>query len=151
MKKKLCTAIAALLVVVLSAVPAMAVTPAFQWDKVDFELVKYSDPDFVDNEPASGNKTRVKGVSASIEMTDWGYIHVKWKGKSMARAYQIEITEDKTFTKVYRGRTPLNSATRKMSFASRPKSGDTYYIRVRAVYKNDKVGPWSKTAKITKK
>lgn len=141
--KKLITVI---LMVAMFAVPAMAITPAFYLDKISFVTVDKTAPEFADNLPAAGNKTKVKGVSRWIENRDWGYLRMSWTAKSKAQGYQIEVCSNKQFDKVERGTTWRNTATKQLGAFDR----GTKYVRVRAVYKGDKVGPWSRTVKVTR-
>lgn len=150
MKKHICTLLLAVVMTVGMAVPAMALTPAYKPDEIKFQRVNYNTADFVDNQLASGNKTSVKGVDWWVESGEWGYLHVSWRVKSKAKAYQVELSSDKTFGVADRGQTWRGNCTKRLGAFELP-SGSKKYMRVRAVYKNDKVGPWSKTVAITKK
>lgn len=123
------------------AIPAAALTPAFYLDKVAFSVVDTTAADYRDNAAASGNKTKVKGVSGWIENRDWGYLRMSWTAKSKAKGYQIEVCNSKQFLRVDRGTTWRNTATKQLGAFEK----GTKYIRVRALYKNDRVGKWSKT------
>lgn len=150
MRKHICTFLLAVVMTVGVAVPAAALTPAYKPDEIKFERVNYNADDFADNAPASGNKTSVKGVSYWIESGEWGYLHVNWRVKSKAKAYQVEISSDKAFGTADRGQTWRGNCTKRLGAFELP-SGSTKYVRVRAVYKHDRVGPWSKTKRIDRK
>lgn len=139
--KKLITVI---LMVAMFAVPAMAITPAFYLDKISFETVDKTAPEFADNFPAAGNKTSIKGLDCWIENRDWGYLRMSWKAKSKAQGYQIEVCGNKDFDHIERGKTWRSTATKKLGAFEKGAK----YIRVRALYKNDRVGKWSKITKI---
>ena len=147
MRRRICTILLTAIVAVSMTVPAAAVTPAFYLDKVSFATVDTTAPNYTDNTPAAGNKTKVKGVSCWIENRDWGYLRLSWTHKSKAKGYQIDVCSNKQFGKVDRGATWRNTATKQLGAF---ESG-TKYVRVRAVYKNDKVGPWSKIKTVTRK
>ena len=146
MRKYICTLLLAVVLTVGMAIPAAALTPAFYLDKVAFSAVDTTAADYMDNLPASGNKTKVKGVSCWVENRDWGYLRLSWTYKSKARGYQIDVCSNKQFDKVDRGQTWRNTATKQLGAFER----GTKYVRVRAVYKGDKVGPWSKTKVVTR-
>lgn len=129
------------------AIPAAALTPAFYLDKVTFSVVDTTATDYTDNAVASGNKTKVKGVSGWIENRDWGYLRLSWTAKSKAQGYQIEVCNNKQFLRVDRGTTWRNTATKQLGAFEK----GTKYVRVRALYKNDRVGPWSKAKRIDRK
>lgn len=139
--KKLITVI---LMVAMFAVPAMAITPAFYLDKISFETVDKTAPEFVDNLPAAGRKTNIKGLNCWIENRDWGYLRMSWKAKSKAQGYQIEVRGNKDFAHVERGKTWRNTATKQLGAFDKGAK----YVRVRALYKNDRVGKWSKTVTV---
>lgn len=141
MRKYICTLLLAVVMTVGMAVPAAALTPAFYLDKVAFSAVDTTAVGYTDNLPAAGNKTKVKGVSCWIENRDWGYLRMSWKAKSKAQGYQIEVCNSKQFLCVDRGTTWRNTATKQLGAFEK----GTKYIRVRALYKNDRVGKWSKT------
>lgn len=147
MRKHICTFLLAVVMTVGMALPAAALTPAFYLDKVTFSAVNTTAADYTDNLPAAGNKTKVKGVSCWIENRDWGYLRMSWKAKSKAQGYQIEVCNSKQFDKVERGTTWRNTATKKLGAFEK----GTKYVRVRALYKNDRVGPWSKAKRIDRK
>lgn len=132
--------IASILLVAMFAIPAMALTPAFYLDKISFDYVDKAKTEFVDNEPASGNKTSVKGLTARVENRDWGYLRMNWTAKSKAQGYQIEVCNNTQFVRVNRGVTWRNSATKQLGAFEK----GTKYVRVRTLYKNDRVGKWSK-------
>lgn len=141
--------ITAFILTVVMSVSAMAITPALILDKGDFKYVNYQSADFVDNEPASGNKTSIKGVDCWFQNYEWGYLKISWKSKSKASGYQVEYSSSQKFNDAYRcsvGKLQ-NHVTAKGRMATF-KEGNTYYVRVRAAYKNDKVGKWSKTFQI---
>ncbi len=143
--------ITAFILTVVMSVSAMAITPALILDKGDFKYVNYQSADFVDNEPASGNKTSIKGVDCYFQNYEWGYLKVSWKSKSKASGYQVEYSSSKKFNGAYRcsvGKLQ-NHVTAKGGMATF-KKGNTYYVRVRATYKNDKAGKWSKTFRISR-
>lgn len=150
MKKHICTLLLAAVMTVGMVVPAAALTPAYKPDEIKFTRVNYSAADFVDNTPATGNKTSVKGVDWWIESGEWGYLHINWKIKSKAKAYQAELSSDKTFGTADRGQTWRGNCTKRLGAFELP-SGSKKYMRVRAVYKNDRVGPWSKAKRIDRK
>ena len=150
MRKHICTLLLAVVMTVGMVVPAAALTPAYKPDEIKFQRVNYNADGFVDNATATGNKTRVKGVSYWIESGEWGYLHVNWRVKSKAKAYQIELSSDKTFNATDRGQTWRGKCTKRLGAFEMP-SGSTKYVRVRAVYKNDRVGPWSKAKRIDRK
>lgn len=133
--------IAVILMVAVFAAPAMAITPAFYLDKISFETVDKTAPEFVDNLPAAGNKTSIKGLNYWIENRDWGYLRMSWKAKSKAQGYQIEVCGNKDFAHVERGKAWRNTATKQLGAFDKGAK----YVRVRALYKNDRVGKWSKT------
>lgn len=138
--------IAVILMASMFVAPAMAITPAFYLDKISFVTVDKTAPEFADNLPAAGNKTSVKGLDCWIENRDWGYLRMSWKAKSKAQGYQIEVCNNTQFLRVDRGTTWRNTATKQLGAFEH----GTKYVRVRAVYKGDKVGPWSKTVKVTR-
>lgn len=138
--------IASIMLVALLAVPAMALTPAFYLDKISFDYVDKTKTEFVDNHAATGNKTSVKGLHAYVENRDWGYLRMSWKAKSKAQGYQIEVCGNKNFDHVERGKTWRNTATKQLGAFEKGAK----YIRVRALYKNDRVGKWSKVTKIAR-
>lgn len=146
MRKYICTLLLAVVLTVGVAIPAAALTPAFYLDKVAFSAVDTTAADYRDNAAASGNKTKVKGVSCWVENRDWGYLRLSWTHKSKARGYQIDVCSNKQFVRVDRGTTWRNTATKKLGAFENGKK----YVRVRAVYKGDKVGPWSKTKVVTR-
>ena len=139
--------VAVILMVAMFAVPAMAITPAFYLDKILFETVDKTAPEFADNLPAAGNKTGIKGLDCWIENRDWGYLRMSWTAKSKAKGYQIEVCNSKQFLRVDRGTTWRNTATKQLGAFEK----GTKYVRVRALYKNDRVGPWSKAKRIDRK
>lgn len=147
MRKYICALLLAVVMTVGVVVPAAALTPAFYLDKVAFSAVDTTAADYRDNAAASGNKTKVKGVSCWIENRDWGYLRMSWKAKSKAQGYQIEVCNNKQFLRVDRGTTWRNTATKKLGAFEK----GTKYVRVRALYKNDRVGPWSKAKRIDRK
>lgn len=138
--------IAVILMASMFVAPAMAITPAFYLDKISFETVDKTTPEFVDNLPAAGNKTSIKGLNYWVENRDWGYLRMSWKAKSKAQGYQIEVCGDKNFGHVERGKTWRNTATKQLGAFEK----GVKYIRVRALYKNDRVGKWSKITKIAR-
>ena len=146
MRKHICTFLLAVVMTVGMAVPAAALTPAFYLDKVTFSAVDTTAAGYTDNTAASGNKTKIKGVSGWVENRDWGYLRLSWTAKSKAQGYQIDVCSNKQFDKVDRGATWRNTATKKLGAFENGKK----YVRVRAVYKGDKVGPWSKTKVVTR-
>ncbi len=147
MRKYICTFLLAVVMTVGMAIPAAALTPAFYLDKVTFSVVDTTATDYTDNAVASGNKTKVKGVSGWIENRDWGYLRLSWTAKSKAQGYQIEVCNNKQFLRVDRGTTWRNTATKQLGAFEK----GTKYVRVRALYKNDRVGPWSKAKRIDRK
>lgn len=150
MKKHICTLLLAVIMTVGMAIPAAALTPAYKPDEIKFARINYNAADFADNQPATGNKTSVKGVEWWIESGEWGYLHINWRVKSKAKAYQVELSSDKTFDIADRGQTWRGKCTKRLGAFEMP-SGATKYIRVRAVYKNGRVGPWSRTVAVTRK
>lgn len=147
MRKHICTLLLAVVMTAGMVVPAAALTPAYKPDEIKFQRVNYNADDFMDNTPATGNKTSVKGVSYWIESGEWGYLHIGWKIKSKAKAYQIELSNDKAFGTADRGQTWRGNCTKRLGAFELP-SGSTKYVRVRALYKNDRVGKWSKTVTV---
>lgn len=147
MRRRICTVLLTAIVAVCMIIPAAAVTPAYKADQIEFKTINYQADDFVDNQPAAGNKTSVKKVAYWIEAGEWGYLHINWTVKSKAKSYQVEMSRDKTFDRADRGTTWRGSCTKRLGAF---ESG-TKYVRVRAVYKNDKVGPWSKVMVVMRK
>lgn len=142
--------VALILLAALTAIPAAAVTPSLRLDTVKFASTDVTASDFVDNQPASGNKTRIKGVKWTIENRDWGYLKISWKGKSAAKAYQVETSSNANFSpRVYRAKVYTTSTTKKLG-AFDLRSGAVEYLRVRALYKNDKAGKWSKAVIVSR-
>lgn len=143
--------ITAFILTVVMSVSAMAITPALILDKGDFKYVNYQSADFVDNEPASGNKTSIKGVDCYFQNYEWGYLKVNWKAKSKASGYQVEYSGSKQFDDAYRCSVgKLQNHVTAKGRMSTFKEGCMYYVRVRATYKNDKAGKWSKTFQISR-
>lgn len=131
---------------------AAAVTPALILDKATFYSVDRTAENYVEPQSAGDNKTSTKQVSVWFENREWGYLHINWKHKSKARGYQIEVAKDRSFNNCVRADVGMlyNHATyegRMTTF----KSGQAYFVRVRATYKNDKVGKWSKIVKYVKR
>ena len=114
MRKYICTLLLAVVLTAGMVIHAAALPPAFYLDKVAFSAVDTTAADYTDNTAATGNKTKVKGVSDWIENRDWGYLRLSWTHKSKARGYQIDVCSNKQFDKVDRGQTWRNTATKQL-------------------------------------
>ena len=106
-------------------------------------------------------KSRVTGVkvswySDSDASIDTSVLHVDWNAKKSVKKYEVQLGLNKKFSfSEYLTAAKRNSVTLRATTSTvfkpllRSAEDNTYYIRVRALYKKGKPSKWSKVVTLT--
>ena len=108
----------------------------------------------------SKNRTKVKNVKVGwftidTQNEDAAYLHVEWTAKKQAKSYEIQISRGQSFgaSEYIFSKTNRCTLPSACSYVFKPnltkdRTGRTYYVRVRALYKKGNPGPWSNAVRL---